>query len=142
MLQGNPYPRRAAPGGQAHVFGSEEESEWRQRGCNSQARCSMTGQCSWAEPRCPPRGRVGVPACLWAGLVDKRRGRCRLSTLGHGPRQPPGRALSWRADPGQTLWRPFKLLPQSHLQTDTWKFRVCTELTAAKVTGGDEQLGA
>lgn len=72
-----------------------------------------------AGPRCPLHGRVGVPACSRAGFVDKRRGqcRCRLSTLGHGLCQPPGRALSWRAEPGQTLWCPFKLLTQNRLQT-------------------------
>ena len=81
--------------------------------------CSMTGQCSWARPRCPLHGRVGVPTCSRAGFVDKRRGQCRcwLSTLGHGLCQPPGRALSWKAEPGQTLWCPFKLLTQNRLQT-------------------------
>lgn len=58
--------------------------------------------------------------------------------LGHGLHQPPGRALSWRPEPEQTLWCPLKLLTQNRLQTNTCEFRVSTKLTAAKVTGDNK----
>lgn len=102
--------------------------------------CSMTGQRLLGQAAVSAPWTRGVPACSWAGLVDKRRGqcRCRLSMLGHGLHQPPGRALSWRPEPGQTLWRPLKLLTQNCLQTNTGQFGMSTKLTAAKVTGDNK----
>lgn len=102
----------SAPGGQARALALEEESERRQRGCNKRGQCSVDGQCSWAEPQHRPMDAWGCPPALGWASVDKRwRGRCRSARWATAPAQPPGRALSWRAELGQTLWRSFQTPP-------------------------------